>query len=118
MKRRSGAPDAETDLKIVLDFNSDGPSNINNKTLTKDRIKKLRQTLSPHLAVAFLSKFGAKRAREADRQTQTTGPTDRAIAAQFLQQDSPTTRLGNRTHTTQKYNILPQSTTGDFARRA
>ena len=26
--------------------------------------------------------------------------------------------LGNRTHTTQKYNILPQSTTSDFARRA
>jgi len=26
--------------------------------------------------------------------------------------------LGHRTHTTQKYNILPQSTTSDFARRA
>ena len=63
MKRRSGAPDAETDLKIVLDFNSDGPSDINNQTLTKHRIQKLRQTLSPHLALAFLSKIGAKRAR-------------------------------------------------------
>ena len=29
-----------------------------------------------------------------------------------------TVGLGNRTHTTQKYNILPQSTTSDFARRA
>ena len=26
--------------------------------------------------------------------------------------------LGHRTHTTQKYNVLPQSTTSDFARRA
>lgn len=85
MKRRSGAPDAETDLKIVLDFNSDGPSDINNQTLTKHRIQKLRQTLSPHLALAFLSKIGAKRAREADDRA------DRAIAARILQQDSPST---------------------------
>ena len=33
MKRRSGAPDAETDLKIVLGYNSDGQSDIINKTL-------------------------------------------------------------------------------------
>ena len=85
MKRRSGAPDAETDLKIVLDFNNDGPSDINNKTLAEHRIQKLRRTLSPHLALAFLSKIGAKRAREADDRA------DRAIAARILQQDSPST---------------------------
>ena len=56
------------------------------------RVKRLSErgrfalhTLSPHLALAFLSKIGAKRAREADDRA------DRAIAARILQQDSPST---------------------------
>ena len=58
MKRRSGAPDAETDLKIVLEYNNDGPSDINNQTLTKHRIQKLQSLeacclCAPHLGATF-----------------------------------------------------------------